>query len=86
MMIEYKGGITPQFNTKGEGNLGGMHIVFTGKSEYFIGDDMKDFLCKNGAKTSHSVWNNTDLLVLGSKPSQNKIKKVEELGIDMMEE
>ena len=55
MMIEYKGGITPQFNTKCEGDLGGMHIVFTGKSEYFIGDDIEDFLCKNGAKTSHSV-------------------------------
>ena len=86
MMIDYKGDIMPSFDSKGEGALGGMHIVFTGKSEFFIGDDMEDFLRKNGAKTSHSVSKNTDLLVLGSKPSQNKIKKAEELGIDMMEE
>ena len=86
MMIDYKGGITPQFSTKSEGPLGGMHIVFTGKSEYFIGDDMEDFLRKNGAKTSHTVSKNTDLLVIGTKPSQNKINKANELGIDIMEE
>jgi NAD-dependent DNA ligase len=86
MMIDYKGGIVPLFDTKGEGALGGMNIVFTGKSEYFIGDDMEDFLRKNGANTSHTVTKKTDLLVLGTKPSQNKINKAKELGIDIMDE
>ena len=86
MMLEYTGGITPVFSTTGDGALGGMTVVFTGKSKYFIGEDMEDFLRKNGAKTTHSVSKNVDLLVIGEKPSGGKMLKAQELGITILHE
>lgn len=86
MMIEYSGGIEPTFISTGDGALGGMTVVFTGKSKYFIGEDMEDFLRKNGAKTSHSVSKNVDLLLIGEKPSAGKISKAYELGITILHE
>jgi len=86
MMSEYTGGINPVFPAEGTGALDGMTVVFTGKSKYFIGEDMEDFLRKNGAKTSHSVSKNVDLLVIGEKPSAGKIAKAGELGITILHE
>lgn len=86
MMLEYSGGIEPIFDTTGDGALGGMTVVFTGKSKYFIGEDMENFLQKNGAKTSHSVSKNVDLLVIGEKPSAGKLAKAGELGITILHE
>lgn len=86
MMLKYTGGIEPTFASAGDGALGGMTVVFTGKSRYFIGEDMEDFLRKNGAKTSHTVSKNVDLLLIGEKPSAGKLAKAGELGITILHE
>ena len=69
-----------------KGPLTGLHIVFTGASEYFTGEAMERFLEKNGAITSHTVTNKIDVLVTGARPASSKVAKAGRLGIPVMKE
>lgn len=91
-MTKYTGGIAPKvvkepkdFSGKPQ-VLAGLRIVFTGKSQYFVGDDVEKFIEAHGAKCSHKVDKNIDLLVTGNKPGQKKVDAAEQLGIREMSE
>lgn len=66
--------------------LGGLNIVFSGKSDYWDGDEVEEVLESYGAKCSHSITKKTNYLVIGKKPGPSKMKKAEELGIEIIKE
>lgn len=66
--------------------LEGLSIIFTGKSEYFKGDEVEDFLSENGGNCSHSVSGKTDYLILGDKPGGSKVSKAEKLNVKIIPE
>lgn len=91
-MAKYTGGIEPKI-VKPEKDfsgrpqvLAGLRIVFTGKSEYFVGDDVEKFIEAHGAKCSHKVDKNTDILVTGDKSGQKKVDAAFQLGVREMSE
>lgn len=63
-----------------------LKICFTGKSERFSGDEVEDFLESLGAKCGHSVSGALNYLITGSKPGGSKVKKAEELGVEIITE
>lgn len=91
-MTKYTGGISPkivkeQKDFSGRPQvLAGLRIVFTGKSQFFVGDDVEKFIEAHGAKCSHKVDKNTDILVTGNKPGQKKVDAADQLGIREMSE
>jgi DNA ligase (NAD+) len=66
--------------------LNGLTVCFTGSSNKFKGDDVEKFLEKNGAKCVHGVSKKLNYLITGDKPGSSKIKKAEELGVEIINE
>ena len=66
--------------------LEGMTVCFTGKSFRFSGDDVERNLESAGAKCTHSVSMSMDFLIIGDKPGSSKVKKAEELGVEIVSE
>lgn len=50
----------------------GKTVVFTGGISGFSRDELKDFVERNGGNATGSVSSNTDYLVIGENPGQNK--------------
>ena len=66
--------------------LEGMTVCFTGKSNRFSGDDVEKHLEHYGAKCTHSVSKTMNYLITGDKPGGSKVKKAEELGVEVISE
>lgn len=66
--------------------LKGLTIVFTGKSKKWLGDAVEEELEKMGCKCTHSVTKKINYLVTGEKPGGSKVKKAQELSIDILTE
>ena len=66
--------------------LDDLKICFTGKSERFSGDEVEDFLESLGAKCGHSVSGALNYLIIGLKPGGSKVKKAEDLGVEIISE
>ena len=60
-------------------------IVLTGKLAMFSRDEIKENLISMGAKVSTSVSKNTNLVIAGDKAG-SKLKKANELGINILTE
>jgi DNA ligase (NAD+) len=69
-----------------ENKLDGLVVCFTGSSSRFSGDKVEEFLENNGAKCTHSVSKKMNYLITGSKPGGSKVKKAEELGVEIITE
>lgn len=65
--------------------LEGMSIVISGNFG-ISRDEMKKLIERNGGKNSSSVSSKTSLLLAGSKPGPEKIRKAEELGVRVISE
>ena len=63
-----------------------MVVCFTGKSNRFSGDDVEKHLEHYGAKCTHSVSKTMNYLITGDKPGGSKVKKAEELGVEIITE
>lgn len=66
--------------------LKGLSVVFSGKSEYFSGDKVEEFLSNQGAKCSHAISGRTDYLVTGDKPGGSKIRKASDMKVKIITE
>ena len=66
--------------------LAGLHIVFSGKSAYFPGDAVEEYLESLGAKCGHTVNKKVNYLVVGEKPGPAKVSKAKEIGVEMLGE
>ena len=77
----------PEIQTKGadEQPLTGKIIVLTGSLSQMPRNEAKARLIELGAKVSSSVSKNTDLVIAGEKAG-SKLKKAEELGIQVIDE
>jgi DNA ligase (NAD+) len=67
------------------GRFDGMVVVFTGKLERFGRSEAEKMVVENGGKASGSVSKKTTLLVAGPGAG-SKLKKAEELGVEVMTE
>lgn len=65
--------------------LSGKSIVISGNFS-ISRDEMKALIEANGGKNSSSVSSKTSYLLAGSKPGPEKIKKAQELGIEIIDE
>ena len=70
---------------KGDGPLTGKRVVLTGTLSNLSREEAKEKLQAMGAKVTSSVSRNTDLVIAGSNPG-SKLRKAEELGIDIWSE
>ena len=85
--IEFYGWATSiKLEEKGDKPLDGLTVVFSGSSSKFKGDEVEDFLTKNGAKCGHSVSKKTNYLIIGEKPGGSKLSKAEQLGVEIINE
>ncbi len=66
--------------------LDGLTVIFTGTSENFGRDGIKDFLTGLGAKYVGSVSSKVDYVITGDKPGLNKLEKAKSLGIPVISE
>jgi DNA ligase (NAD+) len=71
--------------SKAEMPLKDISIVLTGKLAMFSRDEIKENLISMGAKVSSSVSKNTNLVIAGDKAG-SKLKKANELGINILTE
>ena len=65
--------------------LAGLNIVVTGTLQNFSRDEIKEFIKKNGGKSSDSVSQKTNFVVVGEKPG-SKAEKAAKLGITILTE
>ncbi len=73
-------------NEKTESNiLAGNIIVVTGTLERFSRDEIKEFIRKNGGKSTESVSPKTSFVLAGENPGSKKAKAIE-LGIPVLSE
>ena len=85
--IEFYGWATfIEVQERGDMPLDGLTVVFSGSSSKFKGDEVEDFLTKNGAKCGHSVSKKTNYLIIGEKPGGSKVSKAEQLGVEIIKE
>ncbi len=73
-------------STQQEQVLSGLHIVFSGKSAYFPGDSVEEFLESLGAKCGHTINKKVNFLVTGESPGPAKVSKAKELNIETLKE
>ena len=66
--------------------LDGLTVIFTGTSESFGRDAIKDFLTGHGAKYVGSVSSKVDYVIVGEKPGKNKLDKAAALGVTVIGE
>ena len=66
--------------------LAGLVVCFTGSSDRFKGDAVEEFLESHGAKCASGVSKKLNYLIIGTKPGGSKVKKAEELGVEIIEE
>ncbi len=66
--------------------LDGLTVIFTGTSESFGRDAIKDFLTGHGAKYVGSVSSKVDYVIVGDKPGKNKLDKAAALGLPVIGE
>ena len=71
--------------SRAEMPLKDISIVLTGKLAMFSRDEIKENLISMGAKVSSSVSKNTNLVIAGDKAG-SKLKKANELGINILTE
>lgn len=74
-----------QKNVQGSDSLAGMTIVVSGTFS-ISRDEIKALVEANGGKNTGSVSKKTTYLLAGAKPGPDKIKKAEELGIEIINE
>jgi DNA ligase (NAD+) len=74
------------YASPGQGVLNDMTFVITGVFSRFSRDRIKDMIAMNGGKTTGSVSVKTAFLVAGTSPGPEKIKKAEQLGIQIINE
>ena len=77
--------VETHINDKKDLPLAGLNIVVTGTLQNFSRDEIKDFIKKNGGKSSDSVSQKTDYVVVGEKPG-SKADKAAKLGITILTE
>ena len=77
--------VETHINDKENLPLAGLNIVVTGTLQNFSRDEIKDFIKKNGGKSSDSVSQKTDYVVVGEKPG-SKADKAAKLGITILTE
>ena len=75
----------PEISSNAEMPLKGILIVLTGKLETFSRDEIKENLIALGAKVASSVSKKTNLVIAGDKAG-SKLKKANELGINVITE
>ena len=63
----------------------GIKVCFTGKSYKFKGDEVEDYLKKNGF-TIASVSRSLDYLITGVKPGNSKVSKAQDYNITIISE
>lgn len=78
--------IEEEAKTETATTLAGLSVVFSGKSSRFNGDEVEEFLEKNGAKCGHSVSKKTNYLITGDKAGASKVQKAKELGVEIIPE
>lgn len=66
-------------------NERGIKVCFTGKSSKFNGDEVEKYL-KNNGFTIAGVNKSLNYLITGNKPGGSKVKKAEDLGIEIITE
>jgi DNA ligase (NAD+) len=66
-------GINPSFKTRG-GKLKGKTVVITGSLDRMTRDEAREAITAQGGKAAGSVSGETDLLVVGENPGQNKTR------------
>ena len=69
-----------------EGPLAGTTAVVTGTLGRWTREGVQDLLRSQGATVSDSVSRKTDLVVVGASPGGTKLKRAQELGIQMVDE
>jgi DNA ligase (NAD+) len=67
------------------GALDGKTIVISGNFS-ISRDEMKELISLNGGKNSSSISAKTSFLLAGSKPGPEKIRKCNELGVEILDE
>jgi DNA ligase (NAD+) len=78
-------GVEPQREETGDA-LEGTKVVFTGSMEGYTRRELTDLLEKNGADVTSSVSGETDYLVAGENPGENKIEDAREHGVETLDE
>ena len=63
----------------------GIKVCFTGKSYKFKGDEVEDYLKKNGF-TIAGVSRSLDQLITGVKPGNSKVSKAQDYNITIISE
>lgn len=72
--------------TEGLPTLAGKTIVVTGTLEKYGRSEIEEVIRMHGGKAVASVSKNTDFVVVGKEPGSSKLKKVNELGIRVLNE
>ena len=82
-------GLNPHQDIEENNNTGlplsGLNIVVTGTLVNYSRDEIKELIKRNGGKSSESVSQKTDFVVIGEKPG-SKAEKASKLGISVLTE
>ncbi len=70
----------------GGDELDGLTFVFTGSLDEFTRSDAQELVERHGGSATSSVSGNTDYLVVGENPGQNKRDAADEEGVPTLEE
>ena len=76
----------PSEEGKVDGPLAGKLLVFTGTMQMGSRDELKKQAKLLGAKIGDSITGKTDILVCGEKVGATKLKKAEDLGVQLLSE
>ncbi|HBF38456.1 MAG TPA: DNA ligase (NAD(+)) LigA, partial [Firmicutes bacterium] len=66
--------------------LAGKTIVVTGTLENYGRSEAEEVIRLHGGKATSTVSKNTDFVIVGMEPGASKLKKVNELGIPVLNE
>ncbi|GJM23518.1 MAG: DNA ligase [Planctomycetota bacterium] len=77
--------LAPPAEDDGAGVLAGLNVLFTGALQTLSRREAQELTKAHGGKLLSGVSKNLDLLVVGEKPG-SKLKKAQELGIEVLEE
>lgn len=78
-------GVTPEKIDTGN-ELEGIKLVITGAIEGYTRDELVDLLERHGAEVASSVSSETDHLVVGENPGQNKLEDAETHRVNRMDQ
>lgn len=66
--------------------LEGLKLVFTGSLEGFTRREITELMSRNGADVTAAVSSETDFLVAGEKPGENKLEAARQNGVKIIDE